>query len=158
MSHIKVYTKKLREVGNAIKRFFSDFRPLWKDQGEIVKKAVQKTIDEGDSNWQRLSESTLKWRKLKGYPSGPILKAHEDLFKSIGVYQRPTKRYLEIGTEIPYAAVQQFGSKDMSRHGAIPARPFMQDTEEMRNDLQADISEKLSREISKTIQGTVEDI
>lgn len=144
---VKAYTKKLREVANSVKKFFSDFRPIWKGPADILIKSTKQLIDTGDSSWQKLAKSTIRWRMAKGYETSPILKASGRLSESFGNVNTQQRKSLTVGTNLPYAAAQQFGSKV---HG-IPPRPFAV----VSDKASSDISEIISDELNKTIQETI---
>jgi phage gpG-like protein len=156
---IKTYTKRLRNLANAVKRFFADLRPIWQGQGEIVTKAIQKNVESGKNKYEKLSTNTLTWRKKKGYEPGPILRASGKLIASFGDtggdgINKPTKKNLVIGTKLPYAAIQQSGSTLPKWNGAYPARPFVTVDDELSSDLADDVSRKLSKEIVSDIINT----
>lgn len=154
---IKAYTKKLREVANAVKKFFSDFRPIWKGPADILEKATKKLIDSGDSGWRPLEKSTLKWRSKKGYGPTPLLKASGKMYESFGLFNRTQKKSLEVGTDLPYAASQQFGSTMQKFGGTIPPRPFAVVSDQSNTEISEYVTDKLNNIVQDAIDRTKED-
>lgn len=106
----------LGELGAAI----TDKGPLLRIVGELMRGSVARTFrDEGSpaGSWPRLALSTLK---KKGYTSGhKLLILSGRLFGSITY--TATDDTLTVGTNVVYAAVQQFGSADR-RGGSVGAQ------------------------------------
>ncbi len=69
--------------------------------------------------WKKLAPSTIRSRKRAGHWPGPVLRVSGELFKSI-TYQ-PGDGRVEIGSNVPYAAIHQFGGQVMrpERRGVL---------------------------------------
>lgn len=89
----------------------TDVRPLLNIAGEVMRGSIARTFrDEGSpaGSWPKLALSTLK---RKGYTTGhKLLILSGRLFKSITYVVAGNS--LTIGTNVVYAAVHQFGSRD----------------------------------------------
>ena len=106
----------LGELGAAI----TDKGPLLRIVGELMRGSIARTFREEGSpagSWPRLALSTLK---KKGYTSGhKLLILSGRLFNSITY--TPSDDTLTVGTNVVYAAVQNFGSADR-RGGSVGAQ------------------------------------
>ncbi len=94
-----------------------------------------KSFEGGDTKWKKLSKATIKERTKRGDWPGQILVESGILKQSIS--GSVTENSVTIGTNVEYAAIQQFGG--MAGRGKkvkIPARPFLviqdDDVEEIR--------------------------
>lgn len=109
---------QLNELRDAV----TDTRPLLNIAGEVMRGSIAQTFREEGSpagSWPKLALSTLRKR---AYTTGhKLLIMTGRLFGSISYVTTPEA--LTIGTNVPYAAVHQFGSADY--HGgaaaAVPA-------------------------------------
>jgi phage virion morphogenesis protein len=97
----------------------ADKGPLLRIAGDIMVTSIARTFRaEGspDGSWPKLALSTLK---KKGYTSGhKLLIMSGRLFRSISYSY--TQDALNVGTNVPYAAVHQFGSTDRAGAGIGP--------------------------------------
>jgi phage virion morphogenesis protein len=97
----------------------TDKTALLKICGEIMRTSIARTFREEGSpagSWPQLAEST---RKRKGYTAGhKLLILSGRLFGSISYVAGSDS--LTIGTDVPYAAVHQFGSRDYMGGSAGP--------------------------------------
>ena len=96
---------------NELRSAVTDTRPLLNIVGEVMRGSIAKTFREEGSpagSWPKLAISTLRNRK---YTSGhKLLIMSGRLFGSISYTSSADA--LTIGTNVPYAAVHQFGSAD----------------------------------------------
>lgn len=97
--------------------------------------------------WKPLAESTVADRRRQGYGAGPILERSGDLFGSI--HADHDRRSAVAGTNLVYAALQQFGGEPGMPPGAaaVPARPFLGVGEEHREMILESIREHLRRAV-----------
>ena len=95
--------------------------------------------------WQRLAPSTLRRKK---HP-GKILYETGQLHRRI--YTRSDKDSAEIGVNLPYAAIHQFGGHaGRGRKVSIPARPYL--------PLEGDgLSKVVWDEISEILEGVLDE-
>ena len=78
--------------------------------------------------WVPLSLRTNQARQKKGYWPGKILQQTGRLASSISSYSDNDKAV--VGTNVVYAAIQQFGGKaGRGKKADIPARPYLQLTD-----------------------------
>ena len=97
--------------------------------------------------WKPLADRTAADRRRQGYGIGPILERSGDLFGSI--QPDHDKRSAVAGTNLVYAALQQFGGQPGMPPGpaAVPARPFLGVTEDHREMILETIREHLRRTV-----------
>jgi phage virion morphogenesis protein len=145
-----------REVKDLLDRLasrMSNLTPVMKEIGEIVTESVQTNFEEHKSPegvaWTPLADSTKAYKEKKGRKAEDILIMSAILLKSI--HPEAYNDSVEIGTDIVYAAVHQFGIGERSgisthrRMPAIPARPFLgvreEDWTEIENMLMDELFE-----------------
>jgi phage virion morphogenesis protein len=121
---IEVDTKGLDALLGRLKAALGDLSGFFKSAANVVLESVNRNFIEGGrpTAWKPLKPSSIRRRKGTGNPR--ILRDTGLLMASIGsrsgngVY-RLTPHSIEVGTNVPYAAAHQFGTKYMA------ARPFM---------------------------------
>jgi phage gpG-like protein len=89
----------------------TDVRPLLNIAGEVMRGSIARTFREEGSpagSWPKLAISTLRKKK---YTSGHMLLVMRGILRSSFTYA-PAGNTLTIGTNVVYAAVHQFGSRD----------------------------------------------
>jgi len=148
----RALTGKLNQLRLSLIALLNDFRPVWQEQTPIIQQTMADKIRGGIS--PPIKQATRKWRQRHGYsPSEPPLIASRKLIQSLqggaGSIVRPNRKTLEVGTNLPEAAPNQFGatinvrrkSEKQRRSGKgrkskvilytfqIPARPFTPDVE-----------------------------
>ncbi len=147
-----------RLLRNAARRA-RDLRPVMREIAGIMHDAVEENFArEGRPRWPRLSPFTVAQREAEGTWPGKILQRTGRLAASIT--QRHDALSAEVGTNVEYAAVHQFGGRTRPRTirpkrkkalywpGAphpvakvehpgsrIPARPFLALTERDKDDI-----------------------
>lgn len=110
-----------------------DALPLFQEIGEIVMTSVQENFEEhhapDGTPWEPLSPAYAEWKRRygQGRSADDILVLNRILMGSI--HPEPHRDRVEIGTNVIYAAVHQFGA-DFSilstrRRVKIPARPYL---------------------------------
>lgn len=125
-----------------------DMTPLMDDIAGILEDEAQSAFreersPEGDG-WARLSQVTIALREKSGHWPGQILQRSGRLAQSISTQVTPTSA--TVGTNVIYAAVQQFGAarrefKGVAPWGRIPARPFLGLSEDGRDEIR-DLAER----------------
>ncbi len=130
-----------------IRSNLDDMEPAWKFVGEFMKKRVIKDcFDKNQSPdgkpWLKWSPQYRKRMEKRGKGGNKILQDRGELRK---ITYQAFKDHVIVGTEAPYAAAHQFGTKANSKHGRIPARPFLGFTEQDKVEVQ----EILMRHIKK---------
>jgi len=110
-----------------------DTTPLMAEIGEIVVESVQRNFEEKQAPdgtpWKPLAPATVRARAKKGRSAEDILIFNRILMGS--VHPEAHRDHVDIGTNIVYAAVHQFGIGAYSHietrrtMPAIPARPYL---------------------------------
>lgn len=136
---IEAATAMLRGVGN---RIGQPLTPLLESVADLWTTDFQANFErqgfDGEP-WTELAPFTQKVRKARGFGSDrPILVRTSDLLQSIGIQSQGDDE-IEVGTNLRYAAVLQFGGietwhEDVPGTREIPARPFVGLTEELLAD------------------------
>ena len=90
--------------------------------------SIERESAPDETPWAPLADSTKKQRRRRGYRDGPILERSGDLGASIT--SDSDRDSAVAGTNLVYAATQQFGAKKGAfgagaPWGDIPARPFL---------------------------------
>ena len=143
MLEIKIDDKEMRDLLNKLQDKFEDTTPIMMEIAAKMNQAVEDNFEqEGRPSWDDLSNVTKKKRARRGY-LGKILHETGSLQDSITPFY--DKDTAGVGTNKIYAKVMQFGAKKgafgKDKHGRsipwgnIPARPFMQITEEDKNEI-----------------------
>ena len=92
---------------------------LAQDLKTVVDNAFDQSKSPGGAPWKPLAESTLK-RRRSGKGRGPKAKPLIDTARlRNSANTRALPRAIQFGSNVEYAAAQQFGT------GRIPARPFL---------------------------------
>ncbi len=130
---VSIDDRELQELLSGIMKHMADMTPVNREIGEVVYESVQRNFEEkrapDGTPWKPLAESTKKARAKKGRSAEDILILNRILMGSIHVDAYPDRA--ELGTDVVYAAVHQFGIGERSfietrRHFAeIPARPYL---------------------------------
>ncbi len=111
---------------------------LLRDMGEMLlsstKDRAEREIDPDGIPWVKLSDWYAESKKEK-HPGKKILRAEGNMLGDMLSYQLDGDSALDLGTNAPYGAVQQFGqlkgASGTSKRGRpipwgdIPARPFL---------------------------------
>jgi phage gpG-like protein len=107
-------------------RALQDTRPVLEAAGLQLVALTKRAFSDPSlraAPWRPLKPATIA-RKAKRGQSLEILRASGDLFQSITI-TKLTRNTVSVGSNKPYAAVQQLGSKKQKGRGSgIPARPF----------------------------------
>lgn len=130
---LKIEDQELQELLDRVMSHMTDMTPVTREIGEIVTESVQRNFEEhrapDGTAWTPLAPSTVKQRAKKGRSATDILILNRILMGSI--HPTPRKKSVEVGTNIVYGAVHQFGIGARSNIAsgrsmpAIPARPFL---------------------------------
>jgi phage virion morphogenesis protein len=130
---IEVKDQGLTDLVNRITGHMSNMTPVFKVIGEIVLESVQRNFEGHRSpegkKWEKLSPDYAAWKAKKGKNAADILIFNRILMGSI--HPKAESDRAQVGTNIVYAAVHQFGIgrrsnlKTKREMGAIPARPFL---------------------------------
>lgn len=121
-----------------------DMRPAWDDIGEYMLGSIRRNFEAGGrpEKWEALAPTTITGQYLQGnrsrkrkrktsgkafdkYAGGKkVLIDHGELINSIT--RRVESNSVELGSNLAYAAIHQFGGTAGRKHAArIPARPFL---------------------------------
>ena len=143
MITMKIETQELqRELEKLIEKAI-DRRPLMRNIAGIMHAAVEENFaEEGRPKWVPLHQKTIKARQKKGYWPGQILQQTGRLAASISTYSDNDKAV--VGTNVVYAAIHQFGGKaGRGRKANIPARPYLQLTDQDLEEILKAVKEYL---------------
>jgi phage virion morphogenesis protein len=146
MITIKIDSEQLQKELTALIQKAVDRRPLMKDIAGIMHNAVEENFaQEGRPKWVPLGQKTIIARQKKGYWPGQILQQTGRLAASITQYADNDQAV--VGTNAVYAAIHQFGGK-AGRGGKvnIPARPYLQLTDEDMEEILKAVKEYLKLE------------
>ena len=121
-----------------------DMTPIMQSIGEILVASTKARFPAGQapdgSKWVANSPVTLARKKDPRPLFGPNSRLHREIFAESGA------DFVEVGSPMPYAAMQQFGgTKVRFPHlwGNIPARPFLGLSEEDEVNIVAAVEEEL---------------
>lgn len=123
-----------------------DMTPLLKRLGNAAHEIWEEKFEREGPGWMPLEDATLDRRRKEG-KDAKILRDTQKLFGSLtdsaseGSVYELNDESLVIGTNLEYAAVHQFGSKD----GKIPARPFLPDEKEVASEFERVIKKHFER-------------
>ena len=136
----------LNKETEAILASLDDLTPLLKALGSAAHGIWNEKFRREGPGWQPLADVTLAKRRKNGR-GAEILKDDGKLFASLtdsasegSVYELSSKA-LTIGTNLEYAAVHQFGSKDRK----IPKRAFLPDASEVAPEFERVIKRYVER-------------
>jgi phage virion morphogenesis protein len=106
----------------------ADMTPVMREIGEIVDESVQRNFEEhrapDGTPWAPLAESTRRQKAKRGRNPDDILIMSRILMGSLHPEAYPDR--MEMGTDIIYAAIHQFGGLAGRGHSVeIPERPFL---------------------------------
>jgi len=130
-----------KALDSALARF-NDLTRLMEDIAGVLEDEAQSAFREQRSpkgrGWARLSEVTIALRQKSGHWPGQILQRSGRLAGSISSQVTPNSA--TVGTNVIYAAVQQFGAakrqfKGVAPWGRIPGRPFLGLSDEGRDEI-----------------------
>ena len=143
----------------------SDLSPVMNEIGMFLvastKQRFAETVDPTGGKWAALSPVTLRHYERTKQKFGPVLHKTGDLRESI--FHAYDASSVSVGTNLIYAAVQQFGAaqgafgaaigkdkkgRDHFHHipwGNIPARPFIGLSDSDRTNIQDTVTEWLAR-------------
>ena len=107
-----------------------NLRPLMKNVAGILAYSTEENFaNEGRPKWVDLAESTKKKRQKTGHYPGQILQVTGQLASSISTQY--DNESAVIGSNLDYAAIHQFGGQaGKNKSASIPARPYLQLTDE----------------------------
>lgn len=130
---IEIKDRGLTDMVNRITGRMDDMTPIFKVIGEVITESVMRNFEEHRSpegkKWEALSPDYAAWKAKKGRNPSDILILNRILASSI--HPKAGRDRVQVGTNIVYAAVHQFGIgarsslKTKRRMPGIPARPFM---------------------------------
>ncbi|NTU42937.1 MAG: phage virion morphogenesis protein [Nitrospirales bacterium] len=131
MIKIVIDDKGVRGLISELQRKSRDLSPAMRQIAGIMMRAVEDNFEaEGRPKWPGLRPSTIKQRQREGkWPGKMLQKSAGGLASSIS--RRSDSSSATVGTNKVYAAIHQFGGKaGRGRKVTIPARPFLQLTDE----------------------------
>jgi len=150
---ITVHDEEVTRLFKRLLNFTSDLRPVMKNIGEIVLNRVQTCFEEERSPegeaWAPLKPSTIQQRIRSGYGGEHPILWREGRLGGHFTYDAYQDR-VEVSTNVPYAAIHQFGGRAGRGHRAeIPVRPFLGVADEDWDE----ILDTLSKEIERLAKG-----
>jgi len=125
---VRIDDRELQELLSGIMRHMTDMTPVNREIGEVVHESVQRNFEEhrapDGTPWKELAESTKRAKARKDKNPADILILNRILMGSIHPEAYPDRA--EIGTDMIYAAIHQFGGLAGRGHSVeIPARPYL---------------------------------
>jgi phage virion morphogenesis protein len=143
MITIKIDSEQLQKELKKLLQLARDRRPLMKNIAGMMHNAVEENFaQEGRPKWIPLSPKTIAARQKKGYWPGQILQQTGRLAASITQYADNDQAV--VGTNAVYAAIHQFGGKaGRGKKVNIPARPYLQLTDENMEEILKAVKEYL---------------
>ena len=127
---IRYDDREVRRALNRLLRAAKDLSPAMREiSAHLVdssEQALEAQASPAGTPWAPLAKGTEAERRRKGYgAAAPILERSGDLIRSIVAAHDETSA--TAGTNLAYAALQQFGGKPGMSPGpaAVPARPFL---------------------------------
>lgn len=149
MITIDVDDLKIQEELNKLKAKYEDLTGLMRILAEDLLYSVQenfssegKRLPAGD-NWPELSDWTKKSRKKRGHWPGLMLQDTGILIGSLTTSYDATSAVC--GTNIIYAAIQNFGGGPTGLNTFIPPRPFMELIDQDIDDMMEDVMSYLGK-------------
>ncbi len=135
----KAVTEKLLELAQK----GENLRPLMKNIAGIFAYSTEENFkNEGRPKWQDLADSTKKQRQKKRKWPGQILQVEGQLASSINTYYDNDSAV--IGSNLDYAAIHQLGGQaGKNKSASIPARPYLQLTNDDFEDINDAVSDYL---------------
>ncbi len=148
MYRVSVDTKEIDGLARGLIRKAGDFSDEMAAIAGVMLDSVEENFEkEGrPERWAPLAEETVEDRRKKGFgPEHPILQRTGTLAAS--VQETSSHNEALVHTNLRYAAIHQFGG-DAGRNKKvkIPARPFMELTQEEEDEI-ADIIKEALREL-----------
>lgn len=135
MIKIEINDRELKIILNKIQKKADNMKPVMVAIANSMLEAVEENFEkEGRPKWQPLSQRTIQQRITKKRWPGKILQQTGQLLASI--QPSATNESATVSTNKIYAAIHHFGGyAGKNRKVKIPARPFMQLTEEDVNNI-----------------------
>ena len=120
--------ERLQALLNKIEWAVGDTAPLMRTlAAELASQTEENFEDEGRPNWEELSDVRIGQREKTGTWPGQILQVSAGGLAA-SISSRSTDATAVVGSNKPYAAMQQFGGSTTAfphLWGDIPARPFL---------------------------------
>lgn len=126
---LRVNDEAARRLFEALASRCRNPRPALAAVGDILIESVQRNFEEKRSPdgkpWKPVSAAYAAWKtRHKGREASDILVLNRILMGSI--HRQAASDRVVIGTNVPYAAVHQFGGRTgRKRSATMPARPFL---------------------------------
>ncbi len=120
-----------------------NLRPLMKNIAGIFAYSTEENFkNEGrPDKWTELSESTIKQRTKKKQWPGMILQVSGQLASSVNTYYDNDSAV--IGSNLDYAAIHQLGGQARNKSVEIPARPYLNLTDDDFEEIMDSINDYL---------------
>lgn len=139
---VKIDDREVRDLLTRIAAKTGNLTPAMKINGEIITRSVKENFRQGGrrEKWKALADATLMQtmggrkaiKKRGGVRAGAIrrLADRKILIKSKvlmdSIHPEASSKEVKIGTNVAYAALQQFGGKaGRGKKVTVPARPFL---------------------------------
>jgi len=142
---IKLNNKEIENKLLELAKRSENLRPLMKNITGIFAYSTEENFKaEGrPDKWQDLAEITKERRKKKGHWPGSILQVEGKLAASVSTYYDNNSAV--IGSNLDYAAIHQLGGDaGRDKKTKIPARPYLQLTEDDQQEILEETMKYLS--------------
>lgn len=133
---IEIDNKAVNEKLLELAKRGENLRPLMKNIAGVFAYSTEENFKEEGrpDKWTDLAESTKKQRSKKRKWPGQILQVEGKLAASINTFYDSDSAV--IGSNLDYAAIHQLGGKaGRNKKEKIPARPYLQLTDEDYNEI-----------------------
>lgn len=127
---------QLESIFNNVEQVPEDFSPVFHQMIDDFFENNKETFDSEGPGWEPLKPSTIRDRKSKGFPAGPILVRTGKLRASLtergadGQVLDVRKDQFTVGTSVRYAMYHQTGSIKVANHppkrSPVVIRPALQ--------------------------------
>lgn len=126
--NVKIDDTEMRDLFDRVMQHMKDMTPVMREIGEIEHESVMRNFQEhrapDGTPWKPLAESTRRQRAKRGRSDKDILIFNRILMGSLHPQAYPDR--MELGTNIVYAAIHQFGGMAGRGHSVkIPERTFL---------------------------------
>lgn len=109
MIEVNIDTSELSAALKRVDKFAANASPLMEKIAGVMHDAVMQNFHEGGRPaWAGLAPATLKQKRKKGYSDDPLIRTGK-LRNSITLRYTPTTA--QVGTNLVYAGIHQFGGK-----------------------------------------------
>lgn len=143
---IKIDNKAVNEKLLELAKRGENLRPLMKNIAGIFASSTEENFKEEGrpDKWTDLAEITKEKRKKKNKWPGQILQVQGQLASSVNTQYDDES--VVIGSNLPYAAIHQLGGQTgKNKKVKIPARPYLQLTDDDFDEILHEIEKHLNK-------------